>query len=332
MKGIIGFGVAVVVVLILFGIFGTIQQIKQNEIGFEYDVADGKPITPENNKLLSYGYHFAWGVDARFFVINSEINSYSFTMAKDKFSPNNEAMTWDSNEGATMSGDYEVKGRVTNPWKFFAFLGKAQRSISGIDGIQDEKIYLALRLAGRYAGVKMVELAQKDDAEEIMRNPKRYADELTKQCADYADTFGFTVTVIQFPKAFAFPGGKSITQAREMLSTVNSDKEKKKKEAKIAEQDKADKLAQAKIKAETIMAEGDREASELLSEAKALAEQLNTSIKQVGIEGTMQLKMAKLQGELMGLGVIPQAILTGDSIFGKPFYGKVGPKTSPAKQ
>lgn len=326
MKSIIGVAVVFLVALILCSTFGTIQQIKQNEIGFEYNVTDGKAITPENNPLLSFGYHMAWGINKRFFVINSEINSYSFTAENDKFSPHNEAMLWDSNEGATMSGNYEIKGRVTNPWKFFSFLGKAQRSFSGIEGIQDEKIYAALRLAGRYAGVKMVELGQKKEAEEIMRNPKFYADQLTKDCAAYADTFGFTVTVIQFPKAFSFPGGKSIIKAREMLSAANSDKEKKKKGAKIAEQEKEDKLAQAKIQAETILAEGDREAGELLSEAKALAEQLNTSIKQVGIEGTMQIKMTNLQGELMELGIIPQVILTGDSIFGKPFYGKVGPK------
>ncbi|MBF0224755.1 MAG: hypothetical protein HQK76_04795 [Desulfobacterales bacterium] len=57
-----------------------------------------------------------------------------------------------------------------------------------------------------------------------------------------------------------------------------------------------------------------------MSEAKALAEQLQASIADVGVEGTMQITMSRLQGNLMKQGIIKDAILTQDSIFGKPFY------------
>lgn len=67
-------------------------------------------------------------------------------------------------------------------------------------------------------------------------------------------------------------------------------------------------------------AEGDREANQLKSEANALAKQLGAAIHRVGVDGAMQLKMAELQGELIKAGVIPQAVLGQDSIFGQPFY------------
>ncbi len=314
----------------LFLIIGTaccdIARVEQNEIGFSYNVSGGKPVNPENNPMLSFGYHMVVGWDSRFFIINSEVNNYNFTAnIKDPKSPYDESLTWDSVEGVTMQVDYTILGKVTDPWKFYANFGRAQRSYKGIEGIQDEKIYEALRIAGQYCNARMGELAQSVGADELRKNPAKYAKILTEEAAKYCEQFGFTITDVIFPHPFVFPGGNTIQKTREMLQSANSELEEKKKAVLTAEEEKKNTIADAGIAASKITAEGDRQADLLLSEANALAEQLQASIEQIGVEGTMAIRMSELQGTLMKKGVIPQAVLTEDSIFGQPFY--VGSQT-----
>jgi hypothetical protein len=58
----------------------------------------------------------------------------------------------------------------------------------------------------------------------------------------------------------------------------------------------------------------------LTAESTALANALKVSIDQIGVDGTMKLKMTELYGELTKSGVIPTVIVTEDSIFAAPFY------------
>jgi len=302
--------------------FVHIGYVTQNQIGFKYNVSNGKPVSPENNPLLPFGYVFTVGWNERLFIINAEVNNYNFTEARDSNSPHDESLTWDSIEGVTMAVNYTILGRVTDPWKFYNHFGRPQRSYAGIEGIQDEKIYEAIRMVGHYVDVRMGEVTQTTEADDIRKNPAKYTELMTQDAAQYAEQFGFTVTDVLFPDRFIFPGGNTIQTSREMLQVANSDVEKLKNEKKTAEQERDEAIANAKIEADQIIGEGQQEADKLLSEAKALAEQLQSSINDVGIEGTMQITMSKMQGKLMKQGIIEKAVLTEDSIFGRPFYQK----------
>ncbi len=319
------FILVIVLILVLIGFLFTtpmfkIRYIAQNEIGFKYNVSDGKAVAQKNNPLLPFGYAIAIGWDSRFFIINSEVNNYNFTSKRDVNSPYDESLSWDSSEGVTMSVDYTILGRVTDPWQFYNNFGQGQYSYRGVEGIQDKKIYEAIRLAGEFVDVRMGELTQHEEADLIRRNPRKYTETLTKEAAEYAEQFGFTVTDVLFPDRFVFPGGNTIQKSRGMLQAANSDFEKKKNEKKTAEQERNESIANAEIEADKVVAEGQREANHLLSEAKALAEQFRVSVDDIGVEGTMQITMSKLQGNLMRKGVIREAVLTQDSLFGKPFY------------
>jgi len=299
-----------------------IGYVAQNQLGFKYNVSSGKPVSPENNPLLPFGYVFTIGWNERLFIINAEVNNYNFTAASDANSPYDESLTWDSVEGVTMAVNYTILGRVTDPWKFYNHFGRPQHSYAGVEGIQDEKIYEAIRMVGHYVNVRMGEVTQQTEADKIRQNPAKYTEEMTADAAHYAEQFGFTITDVIFPDRFTFPGGNTIQTAREMLQAANSDVEKLKNEKKTAEQERDEAIANAKIESDQIIGEGQQEADKLLSEARALGEQLQSSIYDVGIEGTMQITMSKMQGKLMKQGVIEKAILTEDSIFGMPFYQK----------
>jgi len=300
--------------------FVNIGYVSQNQIGFKYNVSSGKPVSAENNPLLPFGYVFTVGWNERLFIINAEVNNYNFTAERDGNSPYDESLTWDSIEGVTMAVNYTILGRVTDPWQFYNHFGRPQRSYAGIEGIQDEKIYEAIRMVGHYVDVRMGEVTQQTEADKIRTNPAKYTTLMTQEAAKYAEQFGFTVTDVIFPDRFIFPGGNTIQTAREMLQAANSDVEKLKNEKKTAEQERDEAIANAKIEADQIIGSGQQEADKLLSEARALAEQLQSSINDVGIEGTMQITVSKLQGRLMKQGIIEKAILTEDSIFGAPFY------------
>ena len=62
-------------------------------------------------------------------------------------------------------------------------------------------------------------------------------------------------------------------------------------------------------------------------EAAGVGDHPGTSIEQIGIDGTMKLKMTDLYGDLTKSGVIPTVIVTEDSIFAAPFY----PTATPTK-
>ncbi len=309
--------------------FITYEYVAQNETGFKYNVSDGRPVTQKNNPVLPFGYAVAFGWDAKLFIINAEVNSYSFTSGKDANSPYNESLTWDSYEGVTMGVNYTVLGRITDPWKFYNHFGRPQYSYKNIQGIQDQKIYEAIRLVGHFVDIRMGELTQDTEADEIRRNPAKYTGILTKDAAEYASQFGFTVTDILFPDRFIFPGGNTIQTARGMLQAANSDVEKLKNEKKTAEQERDESIANAEIEADKIIAEGRRESDRLFSEAQALAEQLRASVDDIGVEGTMQITASRMHGSLMKQGIITGAVLTQDSIFGKPFYTNLDGDKSP---
>lgn len=308
--------------IVTFSIFAEVDRVEQNTIGFAYNVSDGRPVNAENNPPLAFGWHIAWGYDAKFFIINSEVNSYNFTADEDKNSPYNEALTWDSTEGVTMQGEFTILGRVTDPWKFYEHYGIAEHSYSAVEGIQDAKIYEALRQAGQFVDVKMGELCENVSADEIRKNPQSYAIKLTRLTAEYAEQFGFTITDVIFPERFSFPGGDTITKNRQMLQDANSSLEKKKKEVKVAEGERDKKINSAKKEAANIIAEGDRVANDLTIEARAIAEQLKAEIERIDIEGAMKLKMTELQGEILRSGVIVEMYLTENSIIGSTFYNK----------
>jgi hypothetical protein len=86
-----------------------------------------------------------------------------------------------------------------------------------------------------------------------------------------------------------------------------------------ANQAKVD-VSQAAINATMKIEAAKRRASALIAESTALTTALKTSIDQIGVEGTMKLKMTELYGELTKSGVIPTVIVTEDSIFAAPFY------------
>lgn len=308
--------------LIVLGIFSDWVYVEKNEICFAYNVSDGKMVNPEDNPILPFGLDVEPGIDGRHFRVNSEINRYSFTTGADKFSPYDEAMTMDSNEGATMSGEYTILGKVTNPWLFYNFFEEGQWSYKKVEGLQDRRIYAALRLAGRFAATRMVVIAQEKSADFATRNPKYFADRLTKEAAEYASTFGFTVTEIIFSKSFTFPNGDAIKTARAEIRNVNSEFETKKITVKKAEEGKKKKLSEGTKVASAIEEEGKQEADRLLSEATALAQQLKASIDQLGgdVDAAVGLKLSSLQGQIMKAGIIPKAYLTEESELGKAFY------------
>ncbi|MFC1644938.1 hypothetical protein ACFL08_02855 [Patescibacteria group bacterium] len=306
--------------LIIMGSFSSCVRIEQNELGFQYDINSGKPVNSTNNPLLSFGFDLAVGINAKHFVVNSEVNSYNFTAAVDASSPYDESLSWDSREGVTMTVPFTILGRVTDPWEFYTHFGQKERDYSSVAGIQDQRIYEALRQAGEYVNVRMGELTQDKEADAIRKNPKYYADILTKNVAAYSEEFGFTVTQVIFPSRFEFPGGNVIEQARGMLRDANTSIEGGRKAKDKAKGQRDEAIANASIAANQIISEGTREASRLRTETDALANQFKTSIDQIGVEGTMTLKMVELQKKLTKSGVIKRAVLTSDSIFGAPFY------------
>jgi len=308
-----------------FGVFSgcSCEHVDQNEIGFAYNVVSGKPVRPENNPQLSFGWSFEPGWNTRHFVINSEVNAYNFTAKEDSNSPYDESLSWDSREGVTMGVDFTIQGRVTDPWKFYANFGTTEYNYGGVNGnTTDTRIYEALRLAGQFVDVRIGEIAEDLSAEEIRRNPAKYADQLETEVRVYAEHFGFTIVDVMFPNAVEFPGssGAIIQEAREKLRTSNSDLEEKKREVETAAKERDDMIAQARTKAEGIRADGERIAIVRKAEARALAEDMRNAVGQVGVEGAMKLKMAELYGELSESGSIDRAYLTGDSILAQPFY------------
>lgn len=190
--------------LVICPLFTECSHVGQNEIGFAYNVTDGKAVNEENNPLLDFGWHWIWGWNAKFFIINSEVNSYNFTAVEDENSPYDESLSWDSEEGVTMKVEPTILGRVTDPWKFYTHHSKLDYSYSNVEGIQDARIYQAIRSAGQFVDVKMGELCQNAAADSIRKHPAIFTTILTKTTASYCEQFGFTVTDVFFPSGLYF--------------------------------------------------------------------------------------------------------------------------------
>ena len=307
-------GITAFLFLIFLGVATETNWTDNNELVFQYNLISGKAVTRENNPTLPYGWHVAVGWNEEFFSVNSEVNSYHFV------AESNEALTWDTEEGATMESDFVIFGRVIDPWTFYAHYSKPDASYSGVHDIKDMRIYEALRQAGHFANARLCELTENQSADHIQNNPAEYASALTRDTEVYMKQYGFEVTQIMFPSRFNFPGGDAIMKARGELQNTNSMIQQKEQERDNATVQKGITISDAKIKALSVTGEGTRTASAMRAETEALAEQLKTGISQVGVDNTLKLFMVEKYGALVSKGVIPQAVVTGDSIFGKPFY------------
>ena len=301
-------------------ILTTCQYVNTNEEVFEYNVTSGLPVNKDNNPLLGFGWHIAYGWNAKFFVVDSGVYSYNFTAEPNEHSPNDEALTWNTSEGVSMKTNFTISGHVTDPWMFYTHYGHADATYGSVPDIHDVRIYEALRQAGHYASIRMAELTQNQSADYIRANPGEFVAKLTKDTAAYMNNYGFNVTNFIFPAAFEFPGGNTIAEARSKLQAKNAEVQEKEQQKVMANNQKLIALKDAGIAANKIREEGKREANRLNTESDALAAQLSASIAQVGVDGALRLYMSEQLGQLVAKGVIDQAVLTGSSVFGQPFY------------
>jgi hypothetical protein len=158
------------------------------------------------------------------------------------------------------------------------------------------------------------------DAESIRTRPDLLKRELLDWVRPYMRQFGFEVTDLLFMGNFKYPDGNVIDQARRQLTDLDAEiRGKEQEKVNKANQAKVD-VSQAAINATMKIEAAKRRASALIAESAALTTALKTSIDQIGVEGTMKLKMTELYGELTKSGVIPTVIVTEDSIFAAPFY------------
>ncbi|SPE52708.1 exported hypothetical protein [Verrucomicrobia bacterium] len=315
---------AITVFLILVCAFFTstltsCHYVKQGEKAFYYDVSSGKAVNSADNPLLPMGFNSAWGINKRFFSVLGTIMDYEFTRAGTGSSPYDETLRWNSSEGVVMAVEYKLYGRVSDPWEFFLHFGEQEYAYQ-TSPHKDIKVYEAMRQTGRVLDQYLNELAASTDAETIRTRPDWLKQELLPKVRDYMKQFGFEVTDLMFMGNFQYPDGNVITEARQQLTALDS-------EIRSATQMCSNKFNQVKIdvsneriEASTKIAEAQRQASTTLAESQALANALKQSIAQIGIDGTMRLKMAELYGELAKAGAVPTVIVTEDSIFASPFY------------
>jgi hypothetical protein len=134
------------------------------------------------------------------------------------------------------------------------------------------------------------------------------------------NNYGFNVTAFIFPTAFTFPGGDTIKTARDKLQNANADIQAKEQQRTNEGNHKQIALKDAGIEATQILEEGKRKANSLTAESDALAAQLAASIEQVGVDNAMHLYIVEQYNRLVEKGILDKAILTGESIFAKPFY------------
>lgn len=301
--------------------------VDQTEVAFKYNVLSGKPVTPEDNPLLTKGFHFTpFGWNTRYFSTSSEIQEYTFTSGSDDASPYDESLAWDSNEGVTMATDFTIRGRVENPWEFYLHYGESEFSYHNVFAnaphVSDEKTYEALRQAGQYAEKVMVELTEFMGAEDIRTHRNDLKKQLIEKTRPYSEEFGFYIEDIIFPERFYYPDGNVIETARQEITATNTKIRQLEQELQNAASQKTIDVENARIEAKKIVEKGQREANRIDAETKALAEELAASIEQIGPEATVLLKMAELNGQLTRSGVINEAYLNEDSIFAAPFYGR----------
>jgi len=316
--------VLAVIVLVLcvasLASFTSCTYVKQGEKAFFYNVSSGHPVNAQDNPLLSMGFHATWGPNQKLFTVQGTIMDYEFTGPGTGSSPNfDETLRWNSSEGVVMAAEYKLYGQVTDPWTFFLHFGELEHDYK-TSTHKDVRVYEALRVSGKAINQHLNQVAATMDAESIRTRPDLLKQELLNWVRPYMKQFGFEVTDLLFMGNFKYPDGNVIDQARRQLTDLDAEIRAKEQERENkANQAKVD-VSQAGINATMKIEGAKRRASALTAESTALASALKTSIDQIGVEGTMKLKMTELYGELTKSGVIPMVIVTEDSIFAAPFY------------
>jgi hypothetical protein len=320
-------GIVIILCVISLASFTSGTYVKQGEKAFFYNVSSGQAVNPQANPLLPMGFHATWGPNEKVFTVMGTIMDYEFTGAGSGTSPEfDETLRWNSSEGVVMDAEYKLYGQVTDPWTFFLHFGELEHAYR-TPAHTDIRVYEALRFAGKAMNKHLNEVAATMDAESIRTRPDLLKQELLSWVRPYMKQFGFEVTDLLFMGNFKYPDGNVIDQARRQLTDLDA-------EIRAKEQEKENKANQAKVDVSqavinaTMKIEGaKRRASAVISESTALANALKSSIDEIGVDGTMKLKMTELYGELTKSGVIPVVIVTEDSIFAAPFY----PATTPGK-
>jgi hypothetical protein len=303
----------------------TCTYVKQGEKSFFYNVSSGKPVNPQDNPLLPMGFHAAWGINQRVFTVQGTIMDYEFTGAGGGSSPEfDETLRWNSSEGVVMSVEYKLFGQVTDPWTFYVHFGTPEHDYRTAPH-KDIRLYEALRHSGKAMNQHVNEMAASMDAETIRTRPDLLKQELLKWVRPYMQQFGFEVTDLLFIGNFKYPDGNLIDQARRQLTDLDAEiRAKEQEKENKANQAKID-VSQAAINASMKIEAAKRLASATIAQSTALAAALKSSIDEIGVDGTMKLKMTELYGDLTKSGVVPTIIVTEDSIFAAPFY----PSTTP---
>ena len=307
----------VAVSILSFGHFTYVSP--QGEKAFAYDLASGKAVNPVDNPLLPSGFNATWGWNKRFFSVIGTIMDDDFSPPGHGSSPFDDSLEWNCSEGVIMKASYRLYGRVSDPWEFFLHFGESEHSYKVAHG-KDVHVYEAMRQAGQFIDKQINEYAAVTDAESIRVNPEPLKQRMLKEAGDYMKQFGFEVNNLMFIGNFTNPNGNVITEARQQLTTLDSDIRAKSQERTNKASQASINVSQAKIEANTKIAEANRRASVIKAESQALANALKQSIEQVGIEGTLKIRMAELQGDLMRDGVMPIVILNEDALLSSAFY------------
>jgi SPFH domain / Band 7 family len=303
----------------------TCTYVKQGEKSFFYNVSSGKAVNPQDNPLLTMGFHAAWGINQRVFTVQGTIMDYAFTGAGGGSSPQfDETLRWNSSEGVVMSVEYKLFGQVTDPWTFYVHFGTPEHDYRTAPH-KDIRLYEALRHSGKAMNQHVNEMAATMDAETIRTRPDLLKQELLNWVRPYMKQFGFEVTDLLFIGNFKYPDGNLIDQARHQLTDLDAEiRAKEQEKENKANQAKID-VSQAAINASMKIEASKRLASATIAESTALAAALKSSIDEIGVDGTMKLKMTELYGDLTKSGVVPTIIVTEDSIFAAPFYPSATP-------
>ena len=317
-----------VVFLCLFSMirFTSCTYVKQGEKAFFYNVSSGRPVNQVDNPLLTMGFHATWGPNEKVFRVLGTIMDYEFTGPGNGATPTyDETLRWNSSEGVVMDTEYKLYGQVTDPWAFFLHFGELEHNYKTAPH-KDVRVYEALRFSGKAINLHLNEMAAGMDAESIRTRPDLLKVQLLDWVRPYMKQFGFEVTDLLFMGTFKYPDGNVIDQARRQLTDLDAEIRGKEQERENkGNQAKVD-VSQAGINATMKIEAAKRRASATIAESTALANALKTSIDQIGVEGTMTLKMTELYGELSKSGVIPTVIVTEESIFAAPFYPSAPPK------
>jgi hypothetical protein len=321
-----------VLCIISLSSFTSCTYVKQGEKAFFYNVSSGRPVNQTDNPLLTMGFHATWGPNQKLFRVQGTIIDYEFTGPGTGSTPEyDETLRWNSSEGVVMDVEYKLYGHVVDPWAFFLHFGELEHNYK-TGAHMDARVYEALRFSGKAINQHLNEVAANMDAEGIRTRPDLLKQELLTWIRPYMRQFGFEVTDLLFMGNFKYPDGNVIDQARRQLTDLDAEiRGKEQEKENKANQAKVD-VSQAAINASMKVEAAKRRASATIAESTALASALKSSIDQIGVEGTMKLKMTELYGELSKSGVIPTVIVTEDSIFAAPFYPSAPPhrENSPA--